>query len=135
MNVQIIQHEKPFMPGEFSGAQPVEALMHCLRSSMYTWEGRLNGRIVAVWGLMPSSLISDRAYLWLFTSEEAEAHKFLLVRHSQLMMEEMLSKFPAIYGHCKRVDKRAIQWIKWLGGKFLPSSDRFVQFEIRKRHG
>ena len=51
-----------------------------LTSSLYV--GLIDGRLVCIWGLIPPTLLSDQAYLWLHTTDAVQGHEFLFVRRS-----------------------------------------------------
>ena len=86
--------------------------------SSQTWVGYVDGAPACMWGLVPASLLSDTAYLWLVTTDLVEEHQFLFVRHSQIEIKRMLSVYKTICGHCDQQHPRSVRWIKWLGGKF-----------------
>lgn len=112
-----------------------DALGRCLMRSDLTWIGKIDGEYACVWGLIPPSLMSDQAYLWLFSWPIIEDHKFLFIRHSQLVMQEMLGVYSRITGHASVDATRSIRWLKWLGAEFGEPVGRFVPFVIRKKHG
>src|SRR5689334_9960766 len=95
--------------------------------------GLVNGEVAAVWGLIPQSLLSNQAYLWLLTTDLAEAHKFLMVRYSQMFVEQALRHYEKIVGHCEAGNFGAKRWVKWLGGEFGPGDGKKVPFQIKRR--
>lgn len=97
------------------------------------WGGKIGGEIKCLWGLVPPTLLSDEAYLWLHVLEPVEEYEFVFVRYSQQAIAEALERFPVIKGHCEVGASRSIRWIKWLGGKFSEPQGRMIPFEIRKR--
>lgn len=103
------------------------------RSLIYS--AYLDGVVAAAWGLIPPTLLSESAYVWLLTTPLAERHKFLLVRYSQLFVEEMLKKFPELVGDVILPNDRAIRWIKWLGGEFREPQGSRLPFIIRRNNG
>jgi hypothetical protein len=98
--------------------------------------GIVDGKLVCAWGLVPPSLMSDRAYLWLFSTEAVEEHKFIFVRNSQKAVAEMLEEYPIITGYCELGNTRSMRWLRWLGAVFgEPINSKAIPFEIRKRNG
>lgn len=97
--------------------------------------GLVSGELACVWGLIPPSMMSNTAYLWLYTSSLVEEHKFLFVRHSQRWVEECLKQYDSLIGFCRSDNHQAIRWIEWLGGEFKKPQDGRKDFVIRKRHG
>src|SRR6516162_9724145 len=64
-----------------------------LRTSEEVWLGMLDDEVACVYGLAPPTAISNRAYLWLLTTDLVEKHKFLFIRHSQLVVEDALKRY------------------------------------------
>lgn len=108
-------------------------MMQGLRSSAACWVGTVDERIACVWGLLAPTLLSNRAYLWLLTTDLVDQHPFLFVRHSQRIVEGILEHFEVITGDCLVTQTRSIRWIRWLGGKFGEPKRQWVPFEIRKK--
>lgn len=94
--------------------------------------GTIHGKLCCAWGLIPPSLLSDRAYLWLFSTDAVDEYKFLFVRHSQMAVKEMLEEWPVITGFCEINKPKSIRWLRWLGARFGNPVDHFLPFEIRK---
>jgi hypothetical protein len=94
------------------------AMDYCALMSVSMWAGLINGELAAMWGLMPPTVLSSQAYLWLYTTEVLEGHEFILVRHSQMVVKEMLKEYPSICGHAVVSNHKAVRWLKWLGAKF-----------------
>lgn len=131
---------KRFQPEELIANSPFasicganKTLAECLGLSRDSWTGLADGKIVCAWGLIASSLLSDRAYLWMIHTDAVEEHKFVFVRYSQLCMEQMLARWPTIIGHTKVDQPRSIRWLKWLGAVFGEPDGAFVPFQIKAR--
>jgi hypothetical protein len=110
-----------------------ETMHKSMCNSSRVWLGCDDGMVVCVWGLVPPTLLSDKAYLWLYTTEHLRDHVFHLVRHSQRMVEEMLKEFPTLVGHCALASPKSIRWLKWLGAQFGDTHGQFISFTIRAK--
>lgn len=97
--------------------------------------GLVDGRIACMWGLIPPTLLSETAYIWLLTTDIAEEHKFLLIRHSQMYMQEALKSYPCLVGDVILPNEPAIKWLKWLGAEFEKPEGRLLKFSIRRKSG
>jgi len=97
--------------------------------------GVIGDKLCCAWGLIPPSILSERAYLWLFTTEAVDEHKFIFVRNSQRAVQEMLEEWPVITGYCEIGNDRSIRWLRWLGAVFFDPQGKFLPFEIRKKNG
>lgn len=105
----------------------------CVFISQYVYVGSVGGKVACMWGLVSPTLLSDQAYLWLYTSPLVENHKFLFIRHSQRWIEGALKEYNTIVGHVVKDNKKAIQWIKWLGGELIGKDEVRHHFRIRRR--
>ena len=103
---------------------------YCLTLSMFMWAGLIDDKLACLWGLIPPTLMSNQAYLWLYTTNAITGHEFVLVRHSQLVMEEMLKEYPTICGHAIAGADKSIRWLKWLGAKFGEPQGKGIPFRI-----
>lgn len=108
-----------------------ETMRRSMANSRWVWIGSEGSKILCVWGLIPPSLLSDRAYLWLFTTEHMREHVFLFVRYSQRAVREMLQVYPVIVGHAQVGADRSIRWLRWLGAQFGDPQGQLIPFEIR----
>jgi hypothetical protein len=107
----------------------------CANTSRQLWVGLIEGNVVCVWGLIPPTLLSSRAYLWLYTTDNLDGNEFLFVRHSQRAIEEMLKEYSVIYGHTEPGLPRTHRWLRWLGAQFGEQQNGLIPFEIRKKDG
>ena len=110
-----------------------EVLRECLYRSVHVRYGLVDGEVACVWGLIPPTLLSTTAYLWLLTTEIIAEHKFLFVRYSQLYVQEALKSFPCIIGDCIVGERSAMRWLRWLGAEFAEPIDGRIPFVIRKK--
>jgi hypothetical protein len=106
----------------------------CLLMSTIIWAGYIDDRLACMWGVIPPTLMSDQAYLWLYTTDVIKEHQFTLVRHSQIVVEEILKEYPSIVGHATLGASKSIRWLKWLGARFGQPQGTGVPFRIT-RHG
>lgn len=106
-------------------------LNRSIYNSSNIWLGEEDGRVLCFWGLIPPTILSDIAYLWLYTAPELVEHKFLLVRHSQKAVKEMLKLYPTIVGHGQNGNDRSLAWLRWMGAEFGKPQGRLIPFEIR----
>lgn len=95
--------------------------------------GVIDGKLICLWGLIPPTMLSDQAYLWLHTTEAAKEHEFILVRRSPIEIKAMLEEYPRIVGHCEVGAEQSIRWLKWLGARFGDHNGRLIPFEIVRK--
>jgi hypothetical protein len=109
-----------------------ETMRRSIMNSAQLWLGKDDAAILAMWGLISPTLMSDRAYLWLYTTKHLPGHTFGLVRRSQRIVRGMLDDYSTIVGHCKLDALRSQQWLRWLGAEFGPPIDNItIPFTIK----
>jgi hypothetical protein len=124
-------HRSPV--ADMPGAE--EVLKECLHRSTDVRQGMLNGKIACAWGLIPPTLLSDTAYLWLLTTDIVAEHKFLFIRNSQRYIEEALKIYPTIIGDVIGDNRSARKWLEWLGAEFGATVLGRTPFTIRAKNG
>lgn len=107
-------------------------LRRSLKMSEEVWIGMHDDKIACVWGLAPPSAISNRAYLWLLTTDLVEQHKFIFVRRSQIVIKDALKRYDCIIGHVKVGNDSARRWLRWLGAEFATPERGYSAFKIRR---
>lgn len=109
-----------------------DTMHRSLLNSSRVWMGMDDKEIIAMWGLIPPTLMSEVAYLWLYTTRHMHSHTFMFIRHSKRAVETMLEDYPLIVGHAALLNRRSRQWLAWLGAEFgEPINDRIIPFIIK----
>lgn len=109
-----------------------KGMEYCLTMSAHMWVCLVDSGLLCIWGLIPPSFLSNQAYLWLYTTDLLEEHQFILVRHSQLVVEQCLEEYSSICGHVLANNSKAIRWLKWLGAKFGYPQGMGIPFRITR---
>lgn len=110
-------------------ANPTTAV--CLEESRFSWIGMVGEEVICLWGLIPHSLLSDDAVLWLHVTGGFKGNEFIFVRHSQEVVKGLLLEYPVIRGHVLPDNDKAIRWLHWLGAEFgPPGEDWRIPFTI-----
>lgn len=108
-----------------------ETMQRSINNSLHVWIGYNDTDILAFWGLIPPTLLSDRAYLWLMTTEHMHSHQFMFIRWSQRAVEEMVREYPLIVGHCAVSATKSIRWLRWLHAEFTEPQGQLIPFTIK----
>lgn len=108
-----------------------DALVQFLSHSDMVWAGMRDETICGFWGIIFPTLLSNRAYMWLHTTDALKGQEFVFVRHSQMFIKELLVEYPLIVGHCLAGEPKSQRWLEWLGAEFQYPEGKFVPFEIR----
>jgi|SRR5215467_4666379 len=116
-----------------AGAPNAEAdLKRYLGISYEAWTGLIDEEVVCVWGIISPTILSDKGYLWLLTTDLVDKHPFTFVRHSQIVIRDLMKHLNYIEGHVMTNSERSIRWLKWLG--FRMTNERhgmWTRFEMR----
>lgn len=110
-----------------------EILHEVVSRSVEVWQGLIDGRVECVWGLIPPTILSERAWLWLIYTDTIEQHKFIFVRNSQRYIEDALTRYPEIVGEVDPKSSLSVRWLRWLGAEFVGTRGQNWSFSIRKR--
>ena len=108
-----------------------ETMQRSMNNSSHVWIGYSGTDILAFWGLIPPTLLSDRAYLWLYTTEHMRGHQFMFIRWSQRAVQEMLRQYPLIVGHAQLGAAKSIRWLRWLHAEFSEPQGQLLPFVIK----
>lgn len=140
MNPEVVKVGKRELLGLISSSpcvtlteNEVRVMEECVGISQNLWAGFIHDDLACAWGLISPSILSNQAYLWLFTTSLIDQEKFLFIRHSQRQVEEMLKRYPNLVGFCDVNNHRAIRWVRWLGGVFKEPIDGRAHFRIEGR--
>lgn len=111
-----------------------EYLQKFICNSQANYVGYINGEVACVYGLRPPTLLSNqRAYLWLLTTDVVDRNKFEFIRHSEIVIENVLKEFEMIVGDTHIKDERAFKWVKWLGAVYFDHHKTLVPFYITQQ--
>jgi hypothetical protein len=111
-----------------------EIMQRSMSNSAQVWIGEIHGEVVAVWGLIPPTILSDIAYLWMFSTKHMRGHILTFIRQSWRVVDLMLREFPTIVGHCKMENLHGQKWLRWLGAEFGdPINGAVFPFTIRAK--
>ncbi len=141
MKVRIVQDFNPNVSDIISRSEykdnprdAIDRLKKYVCVSQVIRVGMVDDVISCIWGLIPPSFISTKAYLWLLTTDQTSSHQFLLVRHSQIEIERILREYDIIVGHCSSKQPKSVRWLKWLGAEFMdPDELGRLPFQIRRK--
>lgn len=112
---------------------PVDLAEGLIKRGAYSWTGKIDNKIICMWGIERPTLISRTGHLWFLSTNEVNDHIFLVARKSKLFIEEIMKtgEFNYISGVVDSDFKRSIKWLQWLGFRVLPArEDGFRVFEM-----
>jgi hypothetical protein len=111
-------------------------MAECFKVSATVWMGLADSKVACIWGVALPTLLSENAYLWLWTSEVVKDHPFIFVRKAQMVIKGLLKEYASVVGVVDLNDVNptsSIRWLKLLGAKFgNPTSNGLIPFQIIK---
>jgi len=113
--------------GEFEGQEAAVIAQYALLSDPLML-GTYGSEILCVVGLIPPTLLSDQAYIWLWTDEAASRHRVVFGRWARRFIHQALQRYSLIRGHCARSNWK---WLHSLGAEIADVQGDIFEFEIR----
>lgn len=117
-----------------------EALKTSFEASFISYSAYLNEKIICIFGIVPVSLIGNRATIWMLGSEELNQIKLSFVKYTREFIDFFLGKYPLLENWVDGRYNQAIKWLQLCGAEFdfdRPITTRdgvdFYHFEIRRR--
>lgn len=112
-------------------AEHKEILLRSVKNSSHLWLGTHDEIILCFFGLIPPTLLSDTAYLWLYTTTAISGHTIPLIRASLRVRSVWLSLYSSIVGHGTANCPRSLAWLRLLGAEFGEPTGSVIPFEIK----
>lgn len=116
-----------------------KALHNSLRRSRYALTALVDGAPVAMFGVVPSGLISTAGVIWLLATDESEKHWMRFGKISRDAVEFFRTQFSVIENFVDAENTTSINWLRWLGFTLDPeprpfgvAQTPFYHFEWRK---
>lgn len=115
------------------GAVELRRFQQFVLVSQAIWYSEIEGEFIGMWGVIPPTLLSDHAYMWVYTNEKVKDHQFVFIRHSQIAIAKVLEEWKIVHGHAVAGQDKSIRWLKWLGAKFGEPEGELIPFTIIRR--
>jgi hypothetical protein len=97
---------------------PTEALERSYAVSRLAWTGLLDNEPVCMFGVAPSSPLSDTGLVWMIGTTALDKHAPAFLRRNKKMVATMLSAYPRLENYVAEYNVKSIAWLKWLGFEF-----------------
>jgi hypothetical protein len=91
--------------------------------------GYYNGELICAMGLIPPTLLSDNAYLWLVTTPAIDKCRLVFGLNAHRFLKRILTAYPILVGHC---DIKAFAWLKHLGAEIGTMQQGLFPFRITR---
>lgn len=94
---------------------PTEAMNNGLKNSEEAYTGLIDGEPVCMWGIIRESLIGNVGLAWMVATTLADKHAMTFLRRSKPLLLEVMSKYRTVFNFVDVRNKRAINWLKFMG--------------------
>jgi hypothetical protein len=98
-----------------SRSAPEESLKYAFEHSELALTVIHDGKIAAMFGIVPISLISNRAIIWLLSSEEVPKMGLTFAKYSRPFIKMFLNLYPVLENWVDARYTKALSWLKFCG--------------------
>jgi hypothetical protein len=95
--------------------EPEEALLIGYRTSSVCRTALWRGEPVAMFGLVPETLLGGRAVVWLLGTDGVQRMGHCFARLSRWAIREMLQVYPLLFNYVDARYKASVDWLRWCG--------------------
>lgn len=79
---------------------------------------KYNGKPLAIYGVIPDSIMGGTGIAWLLFTAEIVNHRRVVGRYTKRGLREIMAKYMRVYNWVDAGNIDIIRWLKWLGAKF-----------------
>jgi hypothetical protein len=92
-----------------------EGIRNSVRLSTHLWAGEAEGRVAAIFGVVPVSLLGGQGAPWLMGTPLIDRHRGAFIRLNRTYIPQMLDTYPHLVNIVDARNVRSIAWLKRLG--------------------
>ena len=96
-------------------APPILALKHSFAASYEVLTGRVNGDLVAVFGIAKLSALNPEGVPWLLGTDLVDKYAFTFARRNKALIDKWSKTHPIMRNYVHVDNSVSIRWLKWLG--------------------
>lgn len=97
---------------------PFEAVDNSVNNSAISRTALINGKVAAIYGIVPQLVLGRSAWVWMLSSPEIEKAPVEFVKQTRAFFDEMLEIYPVLENWVDASYTRAIKWLKLCGAEF-----------------
>lgn len=119
------------------GLSVKKALQLSTAMSYETLTGRVNGDLVAVFGIASVNILTTEATPWLLATNNIDKYIFAFTRNNKKIIAKWKKRHSIMRNYIHVDNKITIRWLRWLGFDIQPpkpygvKGELFHQFELR----
>lgn len=122
------------------GYTPINALNEGVEASDFCTAVYINGELIAILGLVITSMITGHGVPWLLGTDGVVTHSREFLLNSKDVVNELKRKCPNMYNYVHDKNTVSIRWLKWLGFNLEPArpfgvaGEKFIRFTMGNVH-
>lgn len=122
--IELADHIRPADAAELAagfGMPPFESAAMSLRLSDSAFSARVNGRLLAVYGIRADSILDGTAVIWALGTRAAQEEWRTFARWSAPCLERLADTLPwaaTLHNAVHAQNEASIRWLGWLGASF-----------------
>lgn len=122
--LEMSEKMRPMDVFEFEQMSPdvsvLNVLKHLKNKSVRARCGRVDGELVAVYGVLAPTLLSHEGNPWMAATSAVERSDIrrIFLEHTMHEVAWLAEGFDALWNVCSVDNKIAIRWLKWIGFQF-----------------
>lgn len=96
---------------------PEQAITESYRASTIRFTLEKDGVPIAMFGLVPDSILGDKAGVWLLGTEDIATVKKSFCEFSRKVIKYFVGQYPILFTQVDGRYTKTHRWLKWLGAK------------------
>ena len=97
-----------------------QVMMDAGKITLHLYAGIYDHILLCLLGVIPETVLSDKAYLWCYHTPEVSTHKVAFGRHAIKFIRDLRLRYSYIHGHCLNDASR--RWLHSLGAQMISPS-------------
>lgn len=98
-------------------ATPQQAITESFRASTIRFTLEKDGEPIAMFGLVPDSILGDKAAVWLLGTDDIATVKKSFCEFSRKVIKYFVGQYPILFAQVDGRYAKTHRWLEWLGAK------------------
>lgn len=106
---------------EIAGIDTKAVTDNIVAQSVDVCSATLDNELACIFGIIPVHVVPAIGFLWMMTTPKVEAQPFVFLRHSQLVLDQLMKKYERLETLVDASMDRSLNYIEWLKFKRINS--------------
>jgi len=107
-----------------NNVDPEEALRRGIAESIYCCT-ICNGSPIGIFGIVPETILGNKAVIWMLSSEEIKKIKVKFLRTNREFIDNMLEFYPYLYNYVDARNEQSLKWLKHCGATIKDEAEPY----------